>query len=658
MKKMTFLDWALFYASMNLYVFPLAPQSKKPISRSYGLLDSTTDPDQITKWWRENPRYNIGMNCGMSNKVVLDIDVKNGKNGMLSAYELFGENLHFFETKSSRTPTGGFHFFYEYAGIDVCNSVGVLGVGLDIRATGGYVVLPPSFVDDPEENVKGSYSWVLVEDGDLHGKTLPCLPFPDILRTNQEAKVTVPVADIIKISEGSRNSELTRIAGAYRRIGMPQNELEAALRIANQTRCVTPLPEKEIVAIAKSVGKYAPNAKASVHSTVSLALPTGGEVMTDEELIASCELEIAWQIEGFVQRSGLLLLSALPKVGKSDLARNMVRSVSCGEEFLGRRTAKGKVLWIGLAEPKQKLRSSIETMDLAGRGIIWVANRPAGPWQPWLAGVIEKHRPDFAVIDEIGRLATDLESINDYSQVVRATQPFLDLRSKYGTTFVLIHHNNKLGGTAGSTAWEGAVDCVMSLTRTQDNMRTIQTKQRLGDDLEATVLERDPNTGIITCTIPKTLADQRHAESGILEALIPGRQMTRQELADLGSRGSYVGRCAVDALLAAGLIEATGTGRRGDPRRYQRSAMFPPENTSVSSGGSGNPDIALSIPEEYPKNTRGKPEETRATRGDPSHPKKPEVPEETKLGLNGALSHEEFRHRAYHEHPREGELPY
>jgi hypothetical protein len=641
-----YLNSALAYAKRGWYVFPLTPGKKSPPLVPHGCNDATTSEEQIREWWEKWPDANIGVNCGMSGLVVLDVDTKKGKVGGNSLIDLIGDNFSLLDTVHAHTWSGGSHYFYK----GQCkSSASKLAKDLDIKGEGGYVVLSPSEVR--EAGLMGRYRWEKNE-----GEKLPIAPFPDLFRPKEKVKSEIPIDDAGKVPHGSGHAFLLEWAGKLRRIGLSETEIYALLKVKSEERLAIPASDAELQKLAKSIAKlYAPAPQKSTPPAPSLALPNGGEVMTDEELIASCEVEIAWQIEGFVQRSGLLLLSALPKVGKSDLARNMARAVSSGEDFLGRRTTKGRVLWIGLAEPRQKLVSSIETMDLAGRGIVWVTTRPAGPWQPWLAGVIETFRPDFAIIDEIGRLATDLESINDYSQVIRATQPFLDLRSKYGTTFVLIHHNNKLGGTAGSTAWEGAVDCVMSLTRTQDHVRTIQTKQRLGEDLEATVLERDPNTGLITCTIPKTLADQRHAENGILSVLTAGQQMTRQELADLGSRGSYVGRCAVDALLAAGLIEVTGTGRRGDPRRYQRSAMFPPGNTSDSSGGSGISDIALNIPEEYPKHTRGKPEETRGTRDNPSHPKIPEPPEETGPGLNGRLTHDEFRLRGYDE-PEE--LPY
>lgn len=576
-----YLNAALNAAKRGWHVFPIVPRRKNPLVAD-NLAAATTDEAQVREWWTRWPNANIGVACGPSGLVVLDVDTKNGKQGGNSLANLLEGDIEspLLDTLNAHSWSGGRHYFYK----GQCpSSNSKLAPGLDIKGSGGYVVISPSFVE--EDGLAGQYRWA--DPGE--GEKWPILPFPDLFRPKEISKS--PVRDIVQIPEGSRNAELTRRAGLYRRIGMSPSAIEAALRVDNVAMCSTPLPDKEIAAIAKSIGRYAPDATAAGKSTVvpapSIVVPNGGMLMSDEDLFKSCDLEIAWQIEGFVQKSGILLLTALPKVGKSDLARNMAKAVSVGAPFLGRRTTRGRVLWIGLAEPKEKLRSSVETMDLAGRGITWVSSLPEGPWQTWLASALEQTKADFVVVDEIGRLATDLENVNDYSQVTKATQPFLSFRSRYGTTFVLIHHNNKTGGTTGSTAWEGAVDCIMSLNRTQDNVRTIQTKQRLGEDLEPTVLTRDPNTGEISAPMSKTMADQRKAEQRILDALTPGRKMTRQELGNVPSQGSYIGRCAVDALLASGLIQATGSGTKGDPRLYQG---YP----GVSQGTRGT----LSYPEE------------------------------------------------------------
>jgi hypothetical protein len=589
MKELSKREWALFYtATLKLFIFPMVEQSKSFIKGLSWNNESTIDEDKIRWWWTQNPDYNIAMDCFKSKKIVFDVDMKGGKDGLRSAVELLGDQIFLLETKQARSPSGGFHFHYDYdydsSRPDVRNSSGDLGIGLDIRANGGCCILPGSEVDGFPE----PYRWEL--NNPETGKTMPCLPFPDILRTKQKGigeatylnaqSGSGEATNHVKIQDGRRDDYLISVAGLYRRGGASPEEIYAALTIRNAERCDPPKDDKDLWRIAKSAQRWEPAEPAAWSQPAkiaggapkpqNIALPRGGEVMDDAAFFARCSVEISWLIEGIVTQGGLLLLSAAPKAGKSTMARTMIRAIASGEPFLGRRTMKSKALWIGVAEPEKVLRSAIETMGLGGLGISWVVDRPNDePWQTWINRTVETIQPDFVVVDEIGRLAKDLENINDYSQVVRATQPFLDLRSKYGTTFCLIHHDKKTGGTLGSTAWDGAVDCIMSLKR-QVQIRTLQTMQRIGDDIEPTIIERDPETGLLSITLPKELADQRKAEQSILSALQLGRKMARKELASIPSNGTSVGRNAVDALLSSGQIEATGTGTKGDPRLYQR----------------------------------------------------------------------------------------
>ena len=74
---MTKLEYALSYAKRGWHVFPLAPGTKVPLKGSRGLYDATIDESQITKWWTENPDYNIGIRTGkISNLTVIDFDTE------------------------------------------------------------------------------------------------------------------------------------------------------------------------------------------------------------------------------------------------------------------------------------------------------------------------------------------------------------------------------------------------------------------------------------------------------------------------------------------------------------------------------------------------------------------------------------------------------
>lgn len=61
------------------------------------------------------------------------------------------------------------------------------------------------------------------------------------------------------IPEGTRNNQLTRIAGGMRRRGAGYDEILRELLGVNRARCKPPLREWEVRTIAKSVSRYRPS---------------------------------------------------------------------------------------------------------------------------------------------------------------------------------------------------------------------------------------------------------------------------------------------------------------------------------------------------------------------------------------------------------------
>jgi len=129
------LKAALSLAQAGYRVFPLEVGGKKPVLKDWPNL-ATTDLETVTKVWSSRS-YNIGVACGRG-LLAVDIDMKNGKDGLASARALSIPVDGFVV----RTPTGGYHVYFD--GPDVSNSAGRLGDGLDVRSAGGYLVGPGS----------------------------------------------------------------------------------------------------------------------------------------------------------------------------------------------------------------------------------------------------------------------------------------------------------------------------------------------------------------------------------------------------------------------------------------------------------------------------------------------------------------------------------
>src|SRR5258708_38049133 len=65
---------ALAMAARGWFVFPCAAGSKEPALRGSWQEHATTDPLQVRDWWTRRP-FNIGISCGPSGLVVIDLDM-------------------------------------------------------------------------------------------------------------------------------------------------------------------------------------------------------------------------------------------------------------------------------------------------------------------------------------------------------------------------------------------------------------------------------------------------------------------------------------------------------------------------------------------------------------------------------------------------------
>lgn len=126
----------------GLAVFPLVPGDKLPlISRKAGgrgVLDATSERAQIREWWTRWPNANIGIAMGDASGGIFAVDIDPRNEGDSSWFWLTREKV-VPDTAQAVTGGGGQHILFR-------GNVGgtVLGDGIDIKSTGGYIVAPPS----------------------------------------------------------------------------------------------------------------------------------------------------------------------------------------------------------------------------------------------------------------------------------------------------------------------------------------------------------------------------------------------------------------------------------------------------------------------------------------------------------------------------------
>ena len=146
---------ALAAALRGWHVFPCAVGGKRPALRGNWQDLATTSADQIRDWWTRAP-YNIGIACGPSGLIVIDLDLPRDADDEEAAdgtlFPLSGADIlsglarqhgerYPGGTYTVDTPSGGCHLYFSATGAERArNSAGAVGPHIDVRADGGYVV--------------------------------------------------------------------------------------------------------------------------------------------------------------------------------------------------------------------------------------------------------------------------------------------------------------------------------------------------------------------------------------------------------------------------------------------------------------------------------------------------------------------------------------
>src|SRR5690606_38424513 len=107
--------------------------------------ESTRDEDKVREWFTY-PRKSmkgLGIDCGKSGIVAIDLDTGDGKDG-LAEWKKLPEQQPTPMTVTTRS--GGCHRFYRGPTGRVRNSAAEVAPGIDIRGNGGLVIAPPTRV--------------------------------------------------------------------------------------------------------------------------------------------------------------------------------------------------------------------------------------------------------------------------------------------------------------------------------------------------------------------------------------------------------------------------------------------------------------------------------------------------------------------------------
>jgi hypothetical protein len=131
------LEEALALVAQGLPCFPC--RANKTPATLQGFKDATCDEACLRELWRRHPGPLVGVPAGETSGLhVLDIDPRHG-----GAVWFAKHRGRLTATRVHRTRSGGLHLFFQHQPGLRC-SAGRIAAGVDVRATGGYIIWWPA----------------------------------------------------------------------------------------------------------------------------------------------------------------------------------------------------------------------------------------------------------------------------------------------------------------------------------------------------------------------------------------------------------------------------------------------------------------------------------------------------------------------------------
>jgi AAA domain/Bifunctional DNA primase/polymerase, N-terminal/Primase C terminal 2 (PriCT-2) len=604
------LGMALWLAGQGIPVFPchpgddptdpLDPKAKRPLTE-HGFKNASTDAQQIRRWWARWPKALVGVPTGTaSGLVVIDID-PDGIDFLLAHDDVATGRQH--------NTRRGFHFIFRVPGdLRIRCSQSKLAKGVDVRADGGYIIWWPAAGFDVFGPGIGSLppvpaSLLQLLSKDASGPTSLSAP-----PCSGEWKNTPDGLQRLEVALSKRDADCGY--GEWIRAGMALHHesrgSEDGFRIWDNWS-------------KRGAKKYLGADDLRPHwnsfsSPLGKNVVTGGTILRDDVAIANDFVgqeenaitrrfvavpdhqfvgrpPLAWHIKGVLPRAELVVLFGASGSGKSFLAFDIVAAVATGSCWHGRRTVKGRVMYVvaeGATGFLNRLKAYAKARSGTLPGIQIIADAPnlLSETDPVsLATEIEAAGgADLIVIDTLAVCSpgADENAAKDMGRVIEHCK---QLHKATRATVLLIHHSGK-DDSKGARGWSGlraAADAEIEVSRHTDHRAAKVTKMKDGEEgaefaFKLTPVEigvdddgdpetscvveqlavppkgtrKEPRPGSVERTLLDAIrdvpsADQRASVPGVIQAamsLMPqpeGRDTRRQHLMramrTLGSKG-------------------------------------------------------------------------------------------------------------------------
>lgn len=452
------------YSGNGWSILPVKPDEKRPYMQNW--LQYTKEKAgkaTLENWFTHLSGAGVGVVTGkISGVLVIDVehDCPRPIEDVLKQYPT---------NMVSRSGSGGYHLFYQYPSNKgrVSNRV-QFQPGMDLRADGGFIVLPPT-----RHPSGGQYEWVT--------RGMPSV-FPSEVLEMEGHSVNPAgeawISELLRgVSEGGRNDAAARLAGYFFKKGVSSDIIEALLSEWNE-RNDPPLPAREISTTIKSIQRNHTNDVVRVTSVEftddrsSPGQPVSKPTDNTFDLIKFSDYikgyggdGVVWSVEDWLPEKSITFLVSPPESYKTWILLDLAVSVSSGLPFLGqyKTNQKGPCVIIQQEDSHIGLTERLALIANARVGIQPIINGDeyTFPMNPDLPIYIHPSRQlrfdNKKVLDELEEFIKQIRprvilidplysatSVDNYmAQSAEQMMVLKSWRDKYGCSFVIAHHSRK-----------------------------------------------------------------------------------------------------------------------------------------------------------------------------------------------------------------------
>jgi hypothetical protein len=191
-------------------------------------------------------------------------------------------------------------------------------------------------------------------------------------------------------------------------------------------------------------------------SFLNLNLPSSLE-------ISRLEIKVVYLVQNLIPKESITLLHSIGGVGKTYLMYALGKAVSDGEPFFSLDVTKENVYYIDFENPLPEISDRMKRIGGSENFKIWhLAHDPMPIRFDDGYEIYKTFPPGLFIIDSLR--SSHLMEENSSKDAAFIMARIKEIRA-LGNTVILIHHENKLGGYRGSTAWFDLSDHILKFSR-------------------------------------------------------------------------------------------------------------------------------------------------------------------------------------------------